>query len=76
MACIIEAERTLAKFAFDKALGRPTISQSKWENHEQSLELTYPEVGLATGPQHAQQLVRDLKEAAVAQAREYLGKGR
>jgi hypothetical protein len=76
VAALIEGERTLAKWAFDNALGRSTVSQDEWDAQEQSLELTYPDVGFATGPQHARQLVRNLKKAAVAQARKHLGKGR
>jgi hypothetical protein len=74
MSALVECERTVAQWAFDKALGRPTPSADEWRDQEEGLEITYTEMELAKGAKHAEQLVRDLKEAAAAQAREYLGK--
>src|SRR5271170_7986050 len=49
LAALILAERTLAQWSFDKALGRQTVSDDEWDYQEEGLEITYPEVGLATG---------------------------
>jgi hypothetical protein len=75
---IINTERELAALAFYKALGQenPTYNDinlgPRWEAAEVLIR-DWVKVGLTTGKQHGEQLIRDVESQAVAQAQRYLG---
>ena len=74
LGSVIGGERELAALVFDMVLGRtgPKAEDKCWEI-EECLAGDYARLGLAHGRQHGRQLVRELKAAAAAQAREHLG---
>jgi hypothetical protein len=64
-------ERKLAWHAFDRALARE-VKEGTFTTRENVcayLEEFYIRAGIAQGPQHARQLLRDLESAAAEQAR-------
>jgi hypothetical protein len=71
---ILESERELATMAFSAALGRTWESPSTLTEEEvkQSLTEDYIRYGVASGEQHASQMIRDLQAAAAKQAQRHL----
>jgi hypothetical protein len=67
---LLSLERDLAKAAFDAVFGRRTVLMSGEEKG--MLARVYARYGLASGPQHARQLIRAFQQAAADQAREHL----
>jgi hypothetical protein len=67
---MLSLERDLATAAFDAVLGRRTVAMSGEE--EEMLARVYARYGLASGPQHAGQLIRAFQKAAADQARQHL----
>ena len=70
---LLEGEREVAMIAFSAALGRT------WEHElftgdeiRQALAKDYVRYGVASGGQHATQLIRDVETAAADQARRHL----
>ncbi len=66
---IIDGERKLAEIAFHKAIGSPSRLAPYQESQRESVAEGYIEFGLARGPQHAAQLIRDIEVQATKQAR-------
>jgi hypothetical protein len=66
---VIDGERKLAEIAFDDALGRPSDFAPYEESQRESVADGYREFGLAKGPEHAEQLIRDIETQAAKQAR-------
>lgn len=66
----LQLERDIAKWAFDKAMGRPPRGNNPDEEGVREwLAEGLVEYGLATGPHHAEQLIRDIEAQAAAQAK-------
>lgn len=73
---IIDAERILAGIAFKQVLGQPlSEEETALERREiiEALVTDYGQVGLATGKQQVNHLVRGIEAQAVAQAQRHLG---
>jgi len=69
---LLSLERDLAIAAFDAVLGRRTVAMSGEE--KEMLAEVYVRYGLASGPHHAEQLIRAFEEAAAEQARQHVPK--
>jgi hypothetical protein len=67
---MLSLERDLAKAAFDAVLNRRTVAMSGEE--EEMLAGVYARYGLASGPHHAEQLIRAFQQEAADQARQHL----
>ena len=70
----LDFERMVAGYAFDEALGRPLREGTFTGRGElrEYLEEFYIGCGIAKGPQHARQLIRELEESAANQARQHI----
>ncbi|HYV36629.1 MAG TPA: hypothetical protein VE988_13035 [Gemmataceae bacterium] len=72
-AGIMQAEREIARGAFDEALlGKPSAlknTPSEWKEARQDLASDYVHFGIAAGPQEAAQLIRRIEAAAKSQAK-------
>jgi hypothetical protein len=71
LTATLQLERTIARMTFDVAMGR---TSANWVNDydfdpREIVAQSLIEYGLATGPHHAQQQVRDIEAQAVAQAK-------
>jgi len=64
----LRLERDLANAAFDAVLGRRTVVMSGEE--VEMLAALYVRYKLASGPHHAEQLIRSFEQAAAEQARQ------
>jgi hypothetical protein len=74
---MLDAERFVADAAFVKACGvqcEPVYLEDAARSAAHAAEL-YLHYGLASGPQHAQQLVRGIESQAAEQARQHPGRG-
>ena len=70
---LLADERGVAEFAFAEALGRLSPdAQADHYNCKQELVKDYVRYGMATGPQQARQLIRDLEAAAAELARQHM----
>jgi hypothetical protein len=73
---IVYLERLIAASAFDRAAGKPEnpLDQALLEREDCVSELTklYQTYGVAKGPNHTEELVRDMEARAAAQ----VGRGR
>jgi hypothetical protein len=71
---LLDFERLLASYAFDRALGR-TVKEGTFTRRDdlwEHLEELYTTFHIAQGPQHARQMLRDLETAAAEQARQHI----
>lgn len=71
---LVNIEGRLATKAFDDMLGRTTTSRHPgfWEEQREDLTAIYITLGLASGPQHAEQLIRTFEQTAAEQARRHM----
>jgi hypothetical protein len=73
LADMLTGERYLARHAYEQALGKTwTCLTELGDTREESAEELserYIHFGLASGPQHAEQLIRSFEAQAVAQAK-------
>jgi hypothetical protein len=70
---MLRIERTLAKEAFEVALGKkPRFPGALGDVARYSASEVYVRYGLASGDHHAQQLIRAIEQAAARQAREHM----
>ncbi|HLN26909.1 MAG TPA: hypothetical protein VK395_04145 [Gemmataceae bacterium] len=71
-------EQEVARFALSEALRAPfdqdaaLVPRVLKEESAKELASLYQEAGLATGPQHASQLIRDLESWAATEARKHV----
>jgi hypothetical protein len=73
LASMLDSERWLARHSYDKSRGAPVsrleeIGDSR-DKCASELSTYYVHFGLASGPTHADQLIRQFEAAAAAQAR-------
>jgi hypothetical protein len=73
VSAIISFEYRIADTAYRWARGQEQPTRFVKEQQEDIKDLTnlYIETGLASGPQHAAQLIRDMEKRARAQARDH-----
>jgi hypothetical protein len=74
---MLGAERDFATAAFNRALGIPPpapLDKSMLEVYIKSITDDYIRYGIATGPHHAEQLVRGIESQATEQARQRGGR--
>ena len=73
---IIDSERILAEAAFEQALGRAPRAISEFNDGlRKGLIDDYIRYGLSTGPQHAEQMIRNFESQATSQAKGLNGPG-
>lgn len=72
---VMDSERRIAEQAFARELGRPEpYVDDLWSTREElksQLVENYQEYGVASGPKHAEELVRSIERQAAAQAKEH-----
>jgi hypothetical protein len=71
---MLYTERLIAKEVFNEALGRQSQELFSREEYTAELAASYARYGVATGPHHAEQLVRGIETQASAQARAHTGR--
>lgn len=70
LGSLIDAERLLAGIMYKQALGQPLSSDEQLQTKDElveSLTEEYVRWGIATGPQHAQQLIRGIEQQVARQ---------
>jgi hypothetical protein len=68
---VLDCEREVAWRAFRAALGQPVRISPIAEETRPIVMREYVRLGLATGPHHAEQLIRNVEAQAAAQAKGY-----
>ncbi len=61
---IIDGERNLAEIAFDEVLGRSSRFAPYQESQREPFAEGHREFGLAKGPEHAKEPIRDIENQA------------
>jgi hypothetical protein len=74
---MLGAERDLAAAAFNRALGKPApapLDKDMLEGFAEAMTQDYIRYGIASGPHHAEQLIRGIESQAAEQARQHGGR--
>jgi hypothetical protein len=77
LPAMLEFERSLASRAFNAILGKSpqgSLESGEAEEDREMLAAIYTRYGMASGPHHAEQLIRAFEQSAAEQARRHAPK--